>query len=106
MLKILLNDTIIPKIFVGDPKQSIYGFNGCINTFDYLPKDSLNINFYSTFRIGNPACQIITNAFKDLQMFTKNINETRYKDGNHFTINENYTYLFRSWRQLLNTAKI
>jgi hypothetical protein len=105
MLKILLNDTIIPKIFVGDPKQSIYGFNGCINTFDYLPKDSLNINFYSTFRIGNPACQIITNAFKDLQMFTKNINETRYEDGNNFTINENYTYLFRSWRHLLNTAK-
>jgi hypothetical protein len=105
MLKILLNDTIIPKIFVGDPKQSIYGFNGCINTFDYLPKDSLNINFYSTFRIGNPACQIITNAFKDLQMFTKNINETKYEDGNNFTINENYTYLFRSWRQLLNTAK-
>ena len=105
MLKILLNDTIIPKIFVGDPKQSIYEFNGCINTFDYLPKDSLNINFYSTFRIGNPTCQIIINAFKDLQMFTKNINETRYEDDDNFTINENYTYLFRSWRHLLNTAK-
>ena len=37
-------------------------------------------------------------------MFTKNINETRYEDDN-FTINENYTYLFRSWRHLLNTAK-
>ena len=105
MLKILLYDTIIPKIFVGDPKQSIYGFNGCINTFDYLPKESLNINFYSTFRFGNPACKIITNAFKDLQMFTKNINETRYEDGDNFTIDNNYTYLFRSWGHLLNTAK-
>ena len=38
-------------------------------------------------------------------MFTKNINETRYEDDDNFTINENYTYLFRSWRHLLNTAK-
>jgi ATP-dependent exoDNAse (exonuclease V) beta subunit len=47
MLNILLNDTRIPKIFVGDPKQSIYDFCGCINTFNYLPKETLIIKFYS-----------------------------------------------------------
>ena len=55
MLKMFLNDTKIPKIFVGDPKQSIYDFRGCINAFNYLPKEALVIEFYSTFRVGNPA---------------------------------------------------
>jgi len=105
MLQILLNDTTIPKIFIGDPKQSIYGFKGCINAFDYLPRESLNIKFYSTLRIGNPACQILCKDFKDLQMVTKNINETKYEYNTKFTINNNFTYLFRSWRCLLNTAK-
>ncbi len=45
-----------------------------------------------------------TNAFKDLLMFTKNINETKYEYVDGFTINNNFTYLFRSWRCLLNTA--
>ena len=35
MLKMLLNDTTIPKVFVGDPKQAIYGFRGG-DIFTYL----------------------------------------------------------------------
>ncbi len=103
MLKILLNDTTIPKIFVNDPKQSIYDFCGCINTFNYLPKETLIIEFYSTFRIGNPTCEIIKSNFNDLYMFSKSKNETHYFDEN-IEINEKYVYLFRSWRKLLNTA--
>jgi len=103
MLNILLNDTTIPKIFVGDPKQSIYDFCGCINTFNYLPKETLIIEFYSTFRIGNPACEIIKSEFNDLYMFSKSKNETQYFNEN-IEIDNNYVYLFRSWRKLLNTA--
>ena len=32
MLKILLDDTNIPKLFVGDTKQAIYEWKGCIIT--------------------------------------------------------------------------
>ena len=64
MLNILINDTSIPKIFVGDPKQSIYQFRGCINAFNFLPTNSFIIEFYSTFRVGNPSCQIISNKYK------------------------------------------
>ncbi len=65
MLKMLLNDTTIPKIFVGDPLQSIYDFRGCINAFKYLPSTSLVIEFYSTFRVGNPACDMIQEKFEN-----------------------------------------
>lgn len=105
MLKILLNDTTIPKIFVGDPKQAIYQFRGCINAFDYLPDDTLTIEFYSTFRIGNPACDIICDKIKNLHMISKNKNGTEYIDGKKYDLkNKEYVYLFRSWSKLLKTA--
>jgi len=65
MLKMLLDDTTIPKIFVGDSKQSIYKWRGCINGFNYMPKDSLVVEFYSTFRVGDPACETIRRQFND-----------------------------------------
>ena len=103
MLKMLLTDTTIPKIFVGDPKQSIYQFRGCINAFKYLPEESLIIEFYSTFRIGNPACDIIRSKFNNCWMISKSKNETKFVNG--IPSNEKYTYLFRSWRILLTTAQ-
>ena len=103
MLKMLLNDTIIPKIFVGDPMQSIYDFRGCINAFNYLPKHTLIVEFYSTFRVGNPACDIIRRNFKECWMVSKSKNETNFV--NSFESSENYVYLFRSWRLLLQTAE-
>jgi len=59
MLRMLLDDTSLPRVFVGDPKQSIYDFRGCINAFKYMPSDATIIEFYSTFRIGEPACSQI-----------------------------------------------
>jgi G3E family GTPase len=103
MLKMLLNDTTIPKIFVGDTKQSIYNFRGCINAFNYLPKDTLVLEFYSTFRIGNPACEEIRTKFDDCWMVSKSKNETYFV--NSFEPDEQYIYLFRSWRVLLKTAE-
>jgi len=103
MLKMLLNDTTIPKIFVGDPKQSIYDFRGCINAFNYLPKESLVVEFYSTFRIGDPACEIIRSKFEDCWMVSKSKNET--KIVKNFEEDDKYIYLFRSWRVLLQTAE-
>ena len=103
MLKMLLNDTTIPKIFVGDPKQSIYDFRGCVNAFNYLPKESLIIEFYSTFRIGNPACDEIRSKFKNCWMVSKSKNKTNFV--NSFDPDDKYVYLFRSWRFLLQTAE-
>ena len=106
MLKILLNDTTIPKIFVGDPKQAIYQFRGCINAFDYLPDDTLTIEFYSTFRIGNPACDIICDQIDGLHMISKNMNGTEYIDSWKYDLTgKKYVYLFRSWSRLINAAK-
>ena len=105
MLNILLNDTTIPKIFVGDPKQSIYQWRGCINGFNYLPKDSLIIEFYSTFRIGDPACEIIRRKFDDCWMISKSIHNTILTDSIDTIKEKKYTYLFRSWKCLLGAAQ-
>ena len=104
MLRMLLDDTTIPKIFVGDPKQSIYEWRGCINGFDYMPTNSLIIEFYSTFRIGEPACEEIRKRFDDCWMISKSKNETILSNQLSFT-EEKYTYLFRSWKCLLKTAE-
>ena len=76
MLKVLLEDTTIPKLFVGDSNQAIYEWRGCINAFNKLPKNTLFIEFYSTFRIGNPACEEIRQMFNNCWMFSKSNNNT------------------------------
>ncbi len=103
MLSMLLNDTTIPKIFVGDPMQSIYQWRGCINGFDYMPKTALIIEFYSTFRIGDPACESIRNMFENCWMISKSKNATVLSDE---MPTETYVYLFRTWKHLLTTAKV
>lgn len=103
MLSILLNDTTIPKLFVGDPLQAIYQWRGCINSFDRLPKSSLVMEFYSTFRIGNPACSVIRDTFDDCWMISKSAGETNMIRGG--TPSDEYVYLFRTWRGLLNAAQ-
>ena len=100
MLNMLLNDTTVPKIFVGDPRQSIYQWRGCINGFDHLPPSTITIEFYSTFRIGDPACEIIRKKFDDCWMISKSPYTTVFTNDI-----DNYTYLFRSWRHLLKIAQ-
>jgi len=104
MLRMLLDDTTIPKIFVGDPKQSIYQWRGCINGFNHMPKNSLIIEFYSTFRVGDPACDTIRKQFKDCWMISKSKNITKLISDISLIGDENYTYLFRTWRHLLTVA--
>lgn len=105
MLRMLLDDTTIPKIFVGDPKQSIYQWRGCINGFKYMPKGSLIIEFYSTFRVGDPACETIRKQFNDCWMISKSKNITNIISDINSIRDEKYTYLFRTWRKLLTTAR-
>ena len=103
MLKILLEDTTIPKVFVGDPNQAIYQWKGSINAFEKLPNDkTLTLEFYSTFRVGNPACDIIRSRFDKCYMISKSTNITIF-DENATPLY--YTYLFRNWRNLLQTAQ-
>ena len=104
MLKILLEDTTIPKLFVGDTRQAIYEWKGCINAFDKLPYDALILEFYSTFRVGLPACDIISQKFDNCYMISKSRNVTLIE---YDTVpDEKYTYLFRSWKNLLQTASV
>jgi hypothetical protein len=105
MLNMLLNDTTIPKIFVGDPMQSIYEWRGCINGFNYLPNTSTVIEFYSTFRIGDPACEIIRKKFDNCWMISKSTNETKLSSDLSLIKDAKYTYLFRTWKHLLKTAQ-
>jgi hypothetical protein len=103
MLKILLEDTTIPKIFVGDPKQAIYEWKGCINAFDKLPESTLTIEFYSTFRVGAPACDEIRDKFENCWMISKSTNITKLEYN--IVPTEKYVYLFRSWKNLLKSAQ-
>ena len=103
MLKILLDDTYITKIFVGDTKQAIYEWRGCINAFELLPSSTLNIDFYSTYRVGSSACNYISTQIKNLYIFSKSENNTII--NNYAGLNEPYVYLFRGWKKLLLTAQ-
>lgn len=103
MLKILLEHTTLPKLFVGDPNQAIYEWRGCINAFDKLPEETLFLQFYSTFRVGNPACEFISEKFDDIMMISKSENITVVDYD--FVPLEPYVYLFRSWKCLLQTAQ-
>ena len=103
MLKILLEDTNIPKLFVGDPMQAIYEWKGCINAFDNLPSNTLIIEFYSTFRVGLPACNDITEKFNNCWMISRSNNITNIEYDQSPT--DPYVYLFRSWKNLLKTAQ-
>lgn len=102
MLKILLEDTTIPKLFVGDTRQAIYEWKGCINAFDKLPKETLILEFYSTFRVGEPACSLVREKFDNCNMISRSTNLTILDYD--IIPTEKYTYLFRNWRNLLETA--
>lgn len=101
MLLMLLDDTTLPKIFVGDPRQSIYEWRGSINAFEYLPYNALILEFYSTFRVGDPACESIRERFNDCWMISKSTNKTIISTA---CFTDKYTYLFRTWKTLLNFA--
>jgi len=103
MLKILLEHTTLPKLFVGDPNQAIYEWRGCINAFDRLPPETLFLQFYSTFRVGNPACEFISEKFGDIMILSKSENMT-IVDHDVIPLDP-YVYLFRSWKCLLQTAQ-
>lgn len=104
MMSILQKDTTIPKVYVGDPMQSIYKWRGSIDAFKRMPEDSLIVEFYSTFRIGNPACDEISRKFKNCWMISKSVNDTKFISNFNKDIT-NYVYLFRSWKCLLQSAE-
>jgi hypothetical protein len=106
MLEMLLNDTTIPRIFVGDPNQAIYQFRGAINSFERLPnnEESFHIQLYTSNRIGYPACEYIgekTNTIIvpiDENKITEIFFEKQPSE-------ESYVYLFRNWKNLIIEAQ-
>ena len=104
MLKMLLKQTTIPKVFVGDPRQAIYQWRGAINSFDRLPHDSHIVEFYKTWRIGDPACEKIRQKFEECWMVAGTNNNTILHENLTPNNDMHYHYLFRSWRNLLTKA--
>ncbi len=104
MLEMILKDISNPKVFVGDPHQAIYEWRGAINSFDYLPSDTFHIEFYNSWRLGNPACTFIQNKFPDCWIVPGKNNSTYIHEDISPPITMKYDYLFRSWRHLLKTA--
>ena len=116
MLDILLMDAGIPKIFVGDPMQEIYGWRGCINAFARLPPSTtLTVEFYTTFRMGNPACRAICGLFpgSTCRMIPGGCSAQR-ESHLHAPVwgqamkapdpEQKRVWLFRTWRCLLEEA--
>ena len=60
------------------------------------------MEFYSTFRIGEPACSEISREFKHCWMISRSESKTNLRVGG--VIEGRYVYLFRKWRNLLETA--
>ena len=58
--------------------QSIYKWRGSVNAFKRMPENSLIVEFYSTFRIGDPACDEISRKFKKCWMISKSKNNTKF----------------------------
>lgn len=103
MLRMLLDDCGLPLLFVGDPRQSIYQWRGSINAFEYMPTGATVLEFYSTFRIAEPALSEICGMFKDCWMISKaSLVSTNFAP---LEAGDKYVYLFRSWKQLLTTAR-
>ena len=84
--------TTIPKLFVGDPNQAIYEWRGCINAFEKLPENTIFCEFYSTFRIGEPACNTIASKFNNCWMISKSANNTILEYNKNPT--DKYVYLY------------
>lgn len=101
MLQILLQHTTIPKVFVGDDRQAIYQFKGCSNAFDGLPKTSIIINLYSSYRVGGDICDYINMKLSESKMYSAGLHCTHITN----VIQPEYVYLFRTWKKLLEVAQ-
>ena len=107
MLDIVKRDTVAPKVFVGDPKQQIYEWRGTINAFEQLPDNTLVLEYYKTFRMGEPATSQIAQHTQTPMIsgipheHTKFFTEATSTDA----FETPYTYLFRSWKGLLTTSQ-
>jgi hypothetical protein len=112
MLEILKNDSTVPKVFVGDPRQQIYEWRGTINAFEHLPEHTLTLEFYKTFRMGEPAASEVsrlthTNMISGADPNAGGHATTLHQHVTHASMPPDlpYTYLFRTWRGLLTTAQ-
>jgi ATP-dependent exoDNAse (exonuclease V) beta subunit len=105
MLDMLLKDVTVGRLFVGDSMQNIYVWRGCVNAFALLPANTLHVEFYSTFRIGNPLCRNITTKFDKCHMVSKASWDTIQRNEIGNIGGQQYTYLFRTWKSLLRTAE-
>lgn len=106
MLDILKHDANAPKVFVGDPRQQIYEWRGTVNAFEHLPDNTLMLEFYKTFRMGEPATShIATRTNTPMISGIPDVCTELHTDTPPSSVPDKYTYLFRSWKGLLTTSQ-
>lgn len=95
----------LPKVFVGDSKQSIYKFNGCVDAFELLPSENtLTLELYRTFRIGPPLSDFICKETGVYMIPDESSGRQTQLHVNEVPEGIPYTYLFRTWKNLLSVA--
>jgi hypothetical protein len=103
-------------LFIGDPNQSLYEFNGCIDLFDPKVRETHGIEFdriwrlKCSFRFGQSICNLVNgmsltgaplepgaDRITRIHNLSESVCESEFLTGP-------YIYLFRSWKELMITA--
>lgn len=97
----------MPKVFVGDAMQSIYGFNGCVNAFRRLPPGATtHLHLYRTFRVGFPLTDYVNDKVPGVIMVPHAgaTHSTHVHENKAPPLGVQYVYLVRTWKRLLQLA--
>lgn len=103
ILKILLRNNI-PKVFVGDIHQQIYGFRNVIDPFE-ICKICEHFELTKSFRYGGDILHVVNNFLQRFKYEKSNIEGTQCTKVHYINpFKKNYTYICRTNKQLLNYA--
>jgi len=107
MISLLNRSRCQVVVYVGDPRQGIYGFRNAVDAFQHLPSGSETLELYHTFRVASPAVEIIARDTGAPMAYAGPERKTFLTRGAAVPWGENdeYVYLFRGWKTLLITAR-
>ena len=103
----LLNRNPCQTVYVGDPRQGIYGFRNAVDAFTRLPGDTVHLELFCTFRVAAPAVDQISKETGAPMAYAGPERRTIMTRGGTppWGPDDEYVYLFRGWKALLTTAR-